>query len=182
MTRTHFDPLLGLRPTRQVSPQPVFLVPEVPAPPAPCGQPLPCGHRRHDPDDRRLLPLPAYLDAQDAEAAFVVVESDPLDHTGDFLESRVCVQGLRQSYLEIHFPMEATGFAELSFRTSRVSAASDHELARGRWSRFCYFFGYPTDCAKMILCCGCNFRVLASARLSTLARTTVASSSEEQYR
>ena len=44
----------------------------------------------------------------------------------------------------------------------------------------CYFFGYATDCAKMILCCGCNFRVLARAGLSTLARTTVASPSEAQ--
>ena len=46
----------------------------------------------------------------------------------------------------------------------------------------CYFFGYPTDCAKMILCCGCNFRVLARAGLSTLARTTAPSPSDAQYR
>jgi len=37
------------------------------------------------PDDRRLLPLPACFHAQDTESAFVVVEGDALDHTGDFL-------------------------------------------------------------------------------------------------
>ena len=45
---------------------------------------------------------------------------------------------------------------------------------------FCYFFGYPTDCAKMIFCCGRNFRVFVSAGLSTLPRTTVASPSDAQ--
>jgi hypothetical protein len=37
------------------------------------------------PDDRRLLPLPTCFHAQDTEAAFVVVEGDPLDQPGDFL-------------------------------------------------------------------------------------------------
>ena len=37
---------------------------------------------------------------------------------------------------------------------------------------------YPTDCAKMIFWFGCKFNVLASAALSMLARTTVASPSE----
>jgi len=39
------------------------------------------------PDGRRLLPLPACFHSQDAEAAVVVVEGDPLDQTGDFLGS-----------------------------------------------------------------------------------------------
>src|SRR5438874_676004 len=38
-----------------------------------------------EPHDRRLLSLPACLHPKDAEAAFFVVEGDPLDHTGDFL-------------------------------------------------------------------------------------------------
>ncbi len=62
--------------------QPVFLVPD---PPALRAQPFPCGHGRQRPDDRCLIPLPSCFHAQDAEAAFVVVESDALDHTGDFL-------------------------------------------------------------------------------------------------
>jgi hypothetical protein len=47
-------------------------------------------------------------------------------------------------------------------------------------SRWVYFLGYPTDCAKMIFCCGCKFKVLASAGLSILPRTTVTSPSEAQ--
>ena len=43
-----------------------------------------------------------------------------------------------------------------------------------------YFFGYPTDCAKMIFWFGCKFKVLASEGLSMLPRTTVASPSEAQ--
>jgi hypothetical protein len=78
MSRTHFDPLLGLRPTKQVSPQPVLFVPD---PPALRAQPFPGSHRRQRPNDRCLLPLPACFDAQDTEATLVVVESSALDQT-----------------------------------------------------------------------------------------------------
>src|ERR1039458_769835 len=62
--------------------QPVFLVPD---PPALRAEPFPGGHGWQRPDDRRLLALPACFHTQDTEAAFVVVESDALDHAGDFL-------------------------------------------------------------------------------------------------
>jgi hypothetical protein len=67
---------------RRLELQSVFLVPD---PPALRAQPFPCGHRRQRPDDRRLIPLPTYFHAQDTEAAFIVVEGDALDQTGDFL-------------------------------------------------------------------------------------------------
>src|ERR1700687_1029521 len=53
--------------------------------PALRAQPFPGSHRRQRPDNRRLLPLPACFHPQDTEAAVVVVESDALDQTGDFL-------------------------------------------------------------------------------------------------
>ena len=83
------DPLGGGRRHRlhdgRLELQPVFLVPD---PPALRAQPFPGSHRRQRPDDRRLLPLPAYFHPQDAEAAFVVVEGDSLDQAGDFLGRR----------------------------------------------------------------------------------------------
>jgi hypothetical protein len=61
--------------------KPVFLVPD---PPALRAQPFPSGHRRQRAYDRCFIPLPTCSFAQDTEAAVVVVESDPLDYTGDF--------------------------------------------------------------------------------------------------
>ena len=67
---------------RRLELQPVLLVPD---PPALRDQPFPGGDRRQRPDDRCLVSLPPCLYPQDAEAAFVVVEGDALDQTGDFL-------------------------------------------------------------------------------------------------
>src|SRR6266849_7421936 len=68
---------------RRLELQPVFLVLD---PPALRAQPFPGGHRRQRAYDRCLIiPLPACSHAQDTEAAFVVVEGDPLDQAGDFL-------------------------------------------------------------------------------------------------
>jgi hypothetical protein len=48
-------------------------------------QPLPSGHKRQRPHDRRLLSMPFCLDAKHAETAVVVVEGDALDDAGDLL-------------------------------------------------------------------------------------------------
>ncbi len=45
-----------------------------------------------------------------------------------------------------------------------------------------YFFGYPTDWARIIFCPGLSFSSFASASRSIPARTTVASPSEAQKR
>jgi hypothetical protein len=67
---------------RRLELQAVLLVPD---PPALRAQPFPCRDGRQRPHDRRVLPLPTCFHPQDAEAAFVVVEGDPLDQAGDFL-------------------------------------------------------------------------------------------------
>src|ERR1035438_834812 len=53
-----------------------------PSPPRP--HPSPGGPRGRRAYDRRFIPLPTCFHPQDAEAALVVVEGDPLDQSGDF--------------------------------------------------------------------------------------------------
>jgi len=62
--------------------QPVLFVPD---PPAFRAQPFPGAHGWQRSYDRRFIPLPACFNSQDTEAAFAVVESDPLDQGGDCL-------------------------------------------------------------------------------------------------
>ena len=157
----------------------VFLVPD---PPAFRAQPFPGAHGWQRPNDRRLLPLPACFHAQDAEATFVVVEGDALDQPGNLLGRRPTLWGCR-----VHLWEPFSHARQGSWRGSGVGLcqSSGSGMFLGCWTPCCgphYFFGYPTDCAKMIFCCGCNFRVLARAGLSMLARTTVASPSDAQYR
>jgi len=47
---------------------------------------------------------------------------------------------------------------------------------------FSYFFGYPTDCARIIFCVAFSFNAFPSASRSTDALTTVASPSDAQYK
>jgi hypothetical protein len=78
------------------------------------------------------------------------------------------------------FPADAKGLAESSFHAREVYKSRIRHCRKAWSCRSCYFFGYPTDCAKMIFWLACKFRVFASAGLSTLPRTTVASPSEAQ--
>src|SRR5450755_1671233 len=91
--------------------QPVFLVPD---PPAPCDQPFPSGYRGQRPDDRGLLQVDPVSSgtgqrAQDTEAALFVVKSDALDQTGDFLGRGLAFRECGGHRWEFILPRESAG-------------------------------------------------------------------------